>query len=107
MKKLIKKYYLLLIWILLLTSMTGAVFFFPINLNEKYTCLYHRLYDNSDNGHAISLDIPAVTRPAMDHELLDSYIKSYAFLWWASMAVLFLVVIGMRKKIYMQKGFKK
>jgi len=38
----------LLIWFFLMFAlgMTGSILFFPININSRYTCLYHRIFQS-------------------------------------------------------------
>ncbi|HED11920.1 MAG TPA: hypothetical protein ENJ10_14615 [Caldithrix abyssi] len=76
--------------VVLLTGILGGLFFFPFPLSENYTCIYHRVFNADEpvleDESASHSHLPGTSA----HHLLDSYIRGYAFLWWASL----LMVVG-------------
>jgi hypothetical protein len=108
-----KKFYL---GIIILIATSGSIFFFPMNLGEKYTCFYHRIFNHS---HPVS-DVNALNQhqdgknnlsKSGDNNLsngtskqnnsetsqhgsvlLDNYLHQYAFPWWASVSLLALCI---------------
>ncbi len=83
--------------VFLLTGILGGLFFFPFPFSESYTCIYHRVFnadepviENSAGSHR---HLPGTTA----HHLLDSYIKGYAFLWWASLAMVVGALLNVRR----------
>jgi len=106
----------------ILITCLGTIIFFPLNINGKYTCIFHRIFDHShpvlidlspENGHIHILDIdPTVgenntLRDQGDNNsteqemimashgsvLLDKYLDEYAFRWWASIGFLALSIM--------------
>ncbi len=82
--------------------MLGAVLFFPLPLENHYTCLYHRLLqseqrvkapeDESAGQRRQNRPLDRDTQDAGVHEhhpqLLNHYLNGYAFLWWTSLLLL-------------------
>ena len=99
----------------------GTVFFFPLDIDGKYTCFYHGIIDHA---HGVTKSVhpemtpihdtgtprskPMTTKQDGDHHknpthgvaphmshgsiLLDKYIDRYAIVWWIS-AVLFVFTV--------------
>ena len=108
-----KKVYLSMI---LLITLAGTVFFFPMNLGGQYTCFFHRIFDHAHPvsevpmaaGHPEThLNSPSITDQDMNtkaggmdisetghhgSELLDNYLHQYAFPWWVSIGLLALSI---------------
>jgi len=109
----------LIIGIVITTS--GTVFFFPVTIDGRYTCVFHRIFDHShpvsnvvngegvhihsevnnqsDNSHSLNTDrnINRETESKINHTthgsvLLDKYLETYAFLWWLSVGLLALSI---------------
>ncbi|NQV30041.1 MAG: hypothetical protein HQ508_04060 [Candidatus Marinimicrobia bacterium] len=86
----------------ILVGMSGAILFFPINMDEKYTCIFERIvpYSRVDRDNsAVSVEgvthlesvvlkigndsiTPKKTSP------FHHYISSYSIWWWGSLALL-------------------
>lgn len=87
-------------WFLIFVGVAGTILFFPFNMHQKYTCLYHRLFQaNRALRHNSASENQLVDRPARsvenaEHEhskeVIESYIHHFAFFWWGS----FLLVLG-------------
>jgi hypothetical protein len=101
----------------ILITTLGTVFFFPLNIDGRYTCLYHRIFDHS---HPVSKEVNFENRyihpqdfdqsenkssTVDDREnsdntennminthhrsvLLENYLNQYAFAWWLSIGLL-------------------
>ena len=104
-----------LIVVLLITA-AGTVFFFPMNIGGKYTCLYHRIFDHSQpvsnvnitdqhqegkqdlskSGYHYPSDVTSKqdNTESLHHDsvLLDNYLHRYAFPWWGSVGILALCI---------------
>jgi hypothetical protein len=122
----------ILVMAFLITSL-GTVFFFPLNINEKYTCFFHRIFNhtqpvsydiNRKNEHVHTKDIGQTEKinsragdkgfySETDKEviiashgsvLLDNYLDQYAFAWWASIGFFALTVFRWLK---LSKKIKK
>ena len=97
---------------LILIGLGGTFLFFPVMLNGRYTCFYHRIFNHGSPVEEVS----AHPEPSSDmhhgsmarHEtLLHSYIHSYALVWWASLLIIGLSVLAIRaKKPTIQSGIK-
>ena len=96
---------------LLLVGLTGAVLFFPVNLNGRYTCLYHRAFCGGIQRSNYSGDVcempdrnqpigtvsdeggrVAVTRSQnldAGSDLVHTYVHHFGFFWWTSLALMF------------------
>ena len=100
-------------WILmvgLLAALNGTVCFFPLNIEHRYSCLYHRLFDHSEpvdqHNHLSGIgefrepDKGMVSKLGIDEDpgsrksmtigrsdLLNTYLKYYALTWWISVAL--------------------
>lgn len=85
-----------LIIFLIITGVIGVIFFFPVNFNDQYTCLYHRMFYEGHMHHNATEagihDIHGV------NSLLQHYIGHYALLWWASIAVFSISLIILKKR---------
>ena len=99
-----------------LIATSGSIFFFPMNIGEKYTCFYHRIFDHSHpvsdaNASGHFQDGKKNLSKSGDHNLndmasrhnntetthhgsllLDNYLHQYAFPWWASVGLLALCI---------------
>ena len=51
----------------------GTIFFFPVNIHNQYTCLYHRLV-SPEHSYSHSID-----------DILQEYISPFGLLWWGSL----------------------
>lgn len=104
-----------MILLVLGSGILGGFFFFPINIANQYTCLYHRIFFtelsyNHSNDTSIALpdtstkdshashetrNLPAIE--AHGEELLRRYVSSYALLWFGSLAIVALCIYGLRR----------
>ena len=91
-KIILKKKHLLIV--LISIGIIGTVIFFPVNINDHYTCLFHRLQDNSITLSEISLHDGGNN---MHHSILEIYLQGYAFLWWTSIALFTISIIFLKK----------
>lgn len=90
-----KKY---LFIILIVSGIIGVIFFFPVNLNDKYTCLYHRMFFENHGGEHLQHN--AIAADHGMNSLLQHYIGHYALLWWASIAVFTISIILLKKRMF-------
>ena len=86
----------LILIILLVTGIFGTIFFFPVNIDDSYTCLSHRLISQQKN-HFLPDKRPdfgaaSVKRRESEnsHLLIKKYFLPYALLWWISIGIVFL-----------------
>jgi len=97
-------------WVLVALGVFGGVLFFPVQLGDDYTCLYHRMvYEHHPGTHHYQTgkttvpalgpsqqDTPAehqmATEVQMDQhsEPLKFYLRKFAPFWWASLFILFV-----------------
>ena len=74
---------------LLFLALVGGLLFFPVQIQDGYTCLFHRLF-NYENPVKVDTHHHHNTAVAMQHEesnFLSFYLHRYAFIWWASVAL--------------------
>ena len=101
------KYFLIII---LFLGITGGLLFFPVMMDNGYTCYYHRfidtkrpveekmVYDGQTDGHVqINHSSAAGTMEHHGSEMLDRYLASYALLWWGSLALLVLSLFALKR----------
>ncbi|NIT99579.1 MAG: hypothetical protein GWN01_01125, partial [Nitrosopumilaceae archaeon] len=108
--------------ILLVLGIPGTVVFFPVNIDNRYTCLYHRLFiPHHLNPHSSDSSIAnshrqIVNPGSLTHhrrltkeeepveisydEIMARYVTPFGFLWWGS---LLLVATG----VYVWKKFNR
>jgi hypothetical protein len=83
------------IFILVFTiGILGVILFFPLKIDNRYSCLFHCWSKSNElkadtNRSSIPGNyskLPSINAEAnhINHDLLKSYISSYAFLWWGS-----------------------
>lgn len=58
----------------------GAVFYFPVNIDNQYTCLFHRLF-SPDHSYVHS-----------HTDIVEHYVTSFGFMWWGSLILLALSI---------------
>lgn len=92
MKNLKLKYFVLVFFLI---GLLGGILFFPVNLNDQYTCLYHRLSGTEHVHDAVHHS--EMLMGGGNHDLLDAYVASYAVYWWASLAVIAIAIILIKK----------
>ncbi len=89
--------------IITLLGMAGAVLFFPVKINSEYTCLYHRMFNESsgaansggvntagrmvNGGAGKTASVPSQMESST---LVEQYIHNYAFFWWGSLLLIVL-----------------
>jgi hypothetical protein len=102
--------------IIILITISGSIFFFPINIGGKYTCFYHRIFDHTnpvsdinemDHHHKVNTNLSKSENYDLHNQvsgnsinntphhgslLLDNYLHQYAFLWWTSIGLLALCI---------------
>ena len=86
--------------LIIFITASGSIFFFPMNIGDRYTCFYHRLFDppqsdvtidaSIDNQDNISKHATHSNLSQHHSALLDKYLDQYAFIWWSSVALLAL-----------------
>lgn len=87
--------YTTLILTLLGLGVFGAIFFFPVNINNQYTCLYHRLfYPGHSYTHAIGTDVPQTQQ----EYLLNRYLSPFGLLWWGSLLLTALSIYSLKRQ---------
>ena len=85
--------------LVLLIALAGGGLFFPVQLKDGYTCLFHRLF-NADDPVQVEEHDHDNRHNAGHHEdsaMLSFYLHRYAFLWWISVVVAVLSAYSMRK----------
>ncbi len=103
----------------------GAVFFFPVNINNQYTCLYHRLTstkshhprnsnqtkesmemmrENQNNLiHSQQSDVNENDKTYADEsDALGHYVIPFGFLWWGSLMIIAFSIFELRKLLSLQ-----
>lgn len=81
---------ILLLGMVIIIAFSGSIFFFPMNIDGKYTCLYHRLID-----HSHPLTDVMISDHKMNHHhstLLSNYLHLYALPWWISIGLVSLCI---------------
>jgi hypothetical protein len=84
--------------ILLGIGIIGGIFFFPINFNNQYTCLYHRIFASGHSYHLSSTDIGGFSKTVgenheneieemMHTKLVTKYVLPFGIIWWISLMV--------------------
>lgn len=92
------------IWIIFFLGfgIAGTILFFPVNIQNQYTCLYHRLIHRYSQRERIgAVPLPNDKSPNVNHnhaetknaspeelnhdELIQHYVFSFGLLWWASL----------------------
>lgn len=89
--------------ILLGIGIIGAIFFFPINFDDQYTCLYHRIF--APEHHPSQIGQSAVESGSHQHvgsqnshsHLVGEYILPFGLIWWMSLMVVALAFWGLRR----------
>ena len=89
---------MILMLILLSIGVVGGVLFFPVNFDNQYTCLYHRMfvsehhYDTSNEmANTVNIDgnhHEGEIDEMMHSELLDKYVLPFGLIWWISLIAL-------------------
>ena len=97
---------------LLSIGIIGGVFFFPINFDNQYTCLYHRIFApehdyHLSNGMANAKAIGGNHREMeieemMHSELVAKYVLPYGLIWWISLMVAASAFFWLRRQIHMR-----
>lgn len=83
-----------LIFLLLFISIAGAVLFFPVNIQDQYTCLYHRLFSPGHTFlHSAGDDISQTGK----EDLLHRYLSSFGLLWWGSLLLTSLSIYSLKR----------
>ena len=85
--------------IMLLVAIIGSIFFLPIYLDAKYTCLYHLFFNTENPVHNSENLTDGITdnqnqQKNSNHnmhkhgeKMLNMYMSNYAFIWWSSLAL--------------------
>jgi len=82
----------IVIVLLLGIGILGAIFFFPMNINNQYTCLYHRLF-SPDHSYAHAYD-----------NIVQHYIASFGFLWWGSLTLIAVSIYALKRLVKIRNG---
>jgi hypothetical protein len=88
--------------VIAILGLTGAVVFFPINIGDRYTCLYHRYVaadmpaagvDGAMPGHHTAV---SGSDAEARHHLHAQYMGTFRFVWWGSLALLLIGISGIK-----------
>lgn len=88
-----KKY----IIIFLAIGLLGGLLFFPIQIDETYTCFYHRIFDNDHPAHEHKLSQNMQSAHSHGSDLVDIYVSGYGIFWWSSLIVVAYSIYRLRK----------
>ena len=110
----IKEFYKIKVVIICLfvLSLTGGIFFLPLPLNGKYTCFYHRVFDenqpvlNKNPDPGIMQLKTTQNQPGSaahgSHQrgdlFVDRYISHYAIFWWGSIGLFVYCIYRLRSR---------
>ena len=106
-----------LMLILLGIGIIGGIFFFPINFNNQYTCLYHRIFAPGHSYH-LSNDIGSLGKTVkknheneieemMHSEMVTKYVLSFGIIWWVSLIVAASAFFLLRHQKQMRETAKR
>lgn len=75
--------------ILILLGATGSLLFFPLRMEEGYTCIYHLKFDHDNPVMEISKIVSGgeYYSNSVNARFMHEYIHNWALLWWLSLAV--------------------
>lgn len=73
----------------------GAIFFFPVNFNNQYTCLYHWLF-SPEHAHFYAAD-----------DIVSHYIRPFGYLWWGSLLLIGFSIYGLKRFAMIQTNQPK
>ncbi len=59
--------------VLFFIAFSGSIFFFPISLGERYTCLYHRLFNSHDQVNENTKPTSSYDKGKRKSELSENY----------------------------------
>ena len=90
---------------ILLSGILGAIFFFPVQMNGRYTCAYHRLFEaenpvagiSKDSNRSIDAEYQTGEHEHSESPFLHRYLHNYAMLWWLSIVLIAFSIYGLRK----------
>jgi len=98
---------------LMMMGLMGGILFFPVNIKNQYSCLYH-CYLSPSRNEVITFDLldtvemvePENIRTMSSLEernlediqsrLLANYLVPYGILWWLSLGLLIVVIYLLR-----------
>lgn len=108
---------MLLTLLLLSIGIMGAIFFFPINFNNQYTCLYHRIFaPEHSNQLSNEMTGPDETvgknqedeiEEMMHSELVTKYVLPFGLMWWMSLIVAASAFFWLRHQQQLRETPKK
>ncbi len=118
MKDLILKYIVVLAGL-------GVIIFFPVRLNNDFTCLYHRYFGCTEHPVRYQNGNPKlssgeqqydsfknekqtnISEPSLRGDLVQHYIRHFALFWWLSIGIFTLSIFRlMKRKSNLQKDKK-
>lgn len=99
----------------MILGLIGTVLFFPVNLGNRYTCLFHRLTSGAHpSAHELTThrseespaggesSAPGSSAPVADehhaHGILQHYVFTYGLLWWFSLLLTAAALFELRKR---------
>lgn len=101
MMKVNRKFLRILVYLLICSGVVGTVLFFPINLGDEHTCLYHRVFvkksgirpQTSRYSSILESNDQASQDRSKEHmvhqrQLLDKYVIPYGISWWGSLGLI-------------------
>lgn len=99
---------IILTFILLGVGIVGAVFFFPINFDDQYTCLYHRIFaPEYHHGFSKEPRLAGNAAPVGEYhkdeqnemlhsDLVKKYILPFGIIWWISLIAIALAFFWLK-----------
>jgi len=97
-------------------GIAGGVIFFPIQLDDKYTCLYHRFMDGEHPVREFTTKNALLMHeqhPTGDHDhnvhsqmLLERYLLYYAIFWWGCIGLIVYTIYSVKNPDGNKTNFK-
>lgn len=85
-----------ILFLLLAAGIAGAVLFFPVNIQDQYTCLYHRLFSPGHSyPHSAGADIDI--SQTQQENLLNRYLSPFGLLWWGSLLLTAISIYSLKR----------
>ena len=79
------------LWLVVGVGLVSSAVFFPVPINQEFSCLFHRLFMSSEQ-------IPA------GHLLVSYYVNHFGLLWWGSLFLTAFILYQLLKKNQTKKG---
>ncbi len=84
--------------LIIIPGLIGVFLFFPVNLGDVYTCLFHRIFFQGVGSNPEFSGFSSASAMVDHSHLVRKYLMPFGIIWWFSLALVGWGIFRFRNK---------